>query len=285
MPAQNVQKQAGGDFNWEGMFESQNDYSYPGAWNAERADTFMDYQFADLDLNTFMSLDDMGLPFYEPFTSALTASREHEPEQHLERRRSSNDALEQVEQSQRNWFASTYQNQPGPSHAGCTQKEVTFVNESDKYFKKHRASTGSIRMADVQGTSTIVSSSHFLPVHSGCSSDSANHMNSDARYERRRSAPDASVCLLTCPWNGCNKAFGRMYNLKSHYRTHTKDKPFGCAYCPQFFARNHDLKRHQRTHSSEKQFVCPVCVRKFSRSDALHRHRSAGSCFKRTQIE
>lgn len=224
----------------------------------------------------------MSLPYYEPFTSALTAPLEQEPDQPLERRRSSGDALAQVEQSQRDWFSSTYQSHLGSAHSPFAPKEVIFVNESDKYFKKqHRASTGSIRMTDIHGDSTVVSSSHFHPVH--CRGTTLS--STSTRFERRRSAPDASVCLLACPWNGCNKSFGRMYNLQSHYRTHTKEKPFGCTHCPMFFARNHDLKRHLRTHSSDKQFVCPVCIRKFSRSDALHRHRSAGSCFKRNQIE
>jgi hypothetical protein len=277
MPAHNPQKEANDDFRWEGLYENLNDLYLGTPWNSEQGVGFMDYQIDDLDLTSIVLQDDASL--FNSYSSTLL--NEQGSYQPLERRRSSGDALASMTSTKRDWFASTYQGQV----ANIPQKEIMFVNESHKYFKGHRASTGCIRMADIHGASASIASSQLSPAHPEDAYEYMDPSRHSGSIERRRSAPGSSVCLLACPWNGCTKAFGRMYNLQSHYRTHTKEKPYGCAHCPMFFARNHDLKRHQRAHFAEKQYVCPVCMRKFSRSDALHRHRSAGSCFKRNQIE
>lgn len=94
----------------------------------------------------------------------------------------------------------------------------------------------------------------------------------DGRVQRH---PATFQCTL------CPKRFTRAYNLRSHLRTHTDERPFVCTVCGKAFARQHDRKRHEGLHSGEKKFVCKGnlqsgsqwgCGRRFARADALGRH-------------
>ncbi len=102
----------------------------------------------------------------------------------------------------------------------------------------------------------------------------------NGRLTFRRRSIDTSN-LFACPQVGCGKFFNRLYNLKSHLRTHTNDKPFICGHCGLGFARNHDLKRHELSHLGIRSFKCSACGKCFTRSDALRRHEMAQSCKRR----
>ncbi|KAF9924521.1 hypothetical protein FBU30_005541 [Linnemannia zychae] len=86
-----------------------------------------------------------------------------------------------------------------------------------------------------------------------------------------------------CAEIGCGKSFSRAYNLTSHMKTHSKERPFVCGSCSLGFARRHDLERHIRLHTGEKPYSCPICEAGFMRNDALLRHQKlcgvAGSSF------
>ncbi|KAG0321915.1 hypothetical protein BGZ99_003605 [Dissophora globulifera] len=78
---------------------------------------------------------------------------------------------------------------------------------------------------------------------------------------------------FACDSPGCGKIFSRAYNLTSHMKTHSAERPFLCGSCPLAFARRHDRERHVRLHTGDKPYSCESCGCGFMRNDALHRHQ------------
>lgn len=60
---------------------------------------------------------------------------------------------------------------------------------------------------------------------------------------RRTRKPATFQCTL------CPKRFTRAYNLRSHLRVHTDQRPFCCSICGKTFVRQHDCKRHENLHN------------------------------------
>lgn len=121
-----------------------------------------------------------------------------------------------------------------------------------------------------QSTSSIDNRNYILDL-----ADPQRTGASPADSKRVQKHPATFQCHL------CPKRFTRAYNLRSHLRTHTDERPFVCTVCGKAFARQHDRKRHEGLHSGEKKFVCRGdlsrgehwgCNRRFARADALGRH-------------
>eukprot|EP00300_Choanocystis_sp_HF-7_P003672 c12802_g1_i1.p1 GENE.c12802_g1_i1~~c12802_g1_i1.p1 ORF type:complete len:206 (+),score=19.08 c12802_g1_i1:164-781(+) len=86
--------------------------------------------------------------------------------------------------------------------------------------------------------------------------------------------PRGIVRQIPCSFPSCTRLFATNYEMRSHMRTHTGERPFKCNVCNKGFTQSGGLVRHKRVHSGEKPYACPVprCGRKFAESGHMRRH-------------
>lgn len=71
----------------------------------------------------------------------------------------------------------------------------------------------------------------------------------------------------------CNHATKRKSDIKKHYRTHSKDKPYQCEICRKSFSDPSTRSRHMRGHEGRLRFCCSFqnCAKDFGRKLGIER--------------
>ncbi|CCG83287.1 C2H2 type zinc finger domain protein [Taphrina deformans PYCC 5710] len=151
------------------------------------------------------------------------------------------------------------------------QRSRSHSSQGSSSSGRARSRSGTPGVHHKHGSSRIAKP---LDHHRRASWSSARDQVEDEYEEGASQTPgkQKNPATFICPVEGCHKAFTRAYNLRSHQRTHTNERPFLCESCGKGFARQHDRKRHEKLHTNEKPFSCPGCKKKFARMDALSRH-------------
>lgn len=75
--------------------------------------------------------------------------------------------------------------------------------------------------------------------------------------------------IYKCKVEGCDKEFGRTWNMLDHARTHKGVKPFQCKWCTRSFTQKGNLKKHLKQHleptlNQRKKFKCQFCSSRYT---------------------
>lgn len=71
----------------------------------------------------------------------------------------------------------------------------------------------------------------------------------------------------------CGKCFFKRFDLKSHIRTHTNERPYICQACGKGFHHQSHIIRHERIHSGERPYSCNYCEKTFTQPGSLKAHQ------------
>ena len=79
----------------------------------------------------------------------------------------------------------------------------------------------------------------------------------------------SQFCCTKCPHKSARKS-----DIKKHFRTHTKTKPYKCTQCDTSFSDASTRSRHIKAHAGQGRLKCrwPGCSKQFSRKSNVERH-------------
>ncbi|KAL1918636.1 uncharacterized protein VTP21DRAFT_2658 [Calcarisporiella thermophila] len=175
-----------------------------------------------------------------------------------------------------------------PAHQKASKSSVLYCPEQDDNFTSHYASPPlSLDFAPELDDSLLSAPRHDMlystdvriPGFSLAWSNPEPHssmptppLNGIVQTTPTDSPSESSCPQLRCLF--CPKVFSKLYNLKSHMRSHSSERPFKCPNksCDKAFLRRHDCDRHSKLHTGLKPYKCNMCGRSFARMDALGRH-------------
>ncbi|RPD80900.1 hypothetical protein L226DRAFT_124011 [Lentinus tigrinus ALCF2SS1-7] len=109
----------------------------------------------------------------------------------------------------------------------------------------------------------------------------------NADMVRHRKTVHQHIKEYICGHPHCRKAFSQQASLKTHIRTHTREKPYKCAHprCRQAFGDQSSCSRHFRDIHSGRTHFCPWCNSTNKRSGEFRKHLDKMHHIERNAVE